>query len=112
MGSSLSAALLPPSLAAWSQHVGLQPGRLCAGGCLRDFSRPAGAADSLGLLKNVRALQSSREGVKRKGRRDLISSWGEVSQIPSSGLPLHLELVPQLHPPWSQSLLYHAAAEA
>jgi len=39
------------------------------------------AADSLGLLKNVRALQSPREGVERKSRRDLISnSWGEVSK--------------------------------
>lgn len=36
-------------------------------GHFRDFSRPAGAADSLGLLKNVRALQSPRDGVERKG---------------------------------------------
>lgn len=44
-------------------------------GCFRDFSRPPGAADSLGLLKNVRNLraqQSPREGVKRKGRRVMV----------------------------------------
>ena len=70
-------------------------GSLCAEGCFRDFSRPAGAADSLGLLKNGRALQSPRGGAERKGRRDLIlSSWGEVGLISFPGLPLHAELVP------------------
>lgn len=66
-------------------------GSLCTGA---HSSRPAGAADSLGLLANDRALQLPREGVEK---RDLISrGWREVSQISSSGLPLHPEAVPCL----------------
>lgn len=69
-------------------------GSLCTGG---HSSRPAGAADSPGLLANDRALQLPREGVEK---RDLISrGWRRVSRISSSGLPLHPEAVPCLRPP-------------
>lgn len=69
------------------------------GKSFRHFSRPACAADSLGLLKYTRALQSPREGVESNGRRDLISNGsGEVSRMSLAGPPFHPELVPHLVP--------------
>lgn len=75
------------------------------GKSFRDFSRPACAADSLGLLKYVRALQSPREGVARRGRRDLISRERLVEAL-LRGCPS----TQSWFPIWSQSLLCHAAS--
>lgn len=63
---SSPAGPLPSSMEPAGRLASWQP--LCWG-YFRDFNRPPGAADSLGLLKNVRAQQSPREGVKRKGKR-------------------------------------------